>query len=37
VPWGGRRQNEQGEVEREFILMDCSHGEHRVYLKRSDI
>lgn len=32
-----RRINEQGEVEKEFIMLDCAHNEHIVWLKRSDI
>lgn len=37
VPHKGRRVNENGEVEREFVMLDCQHGERIVWLKRSDI
>ena len=37
VPHKGVRVNEAGEVEREFVLLNCKHGEHKVWLKRSDI
>lgn len=37
VPYKGRRLNEDGELERQFVLIDCAHGEHTVWLKRSDI
>lgn len=37
VPHGGTRTNEQGEIERQFIMLDCKHGEHLVWLKRTDI
>lgn len=37
VPYRGFRVNDQGEAEREFILLDCKHGEHTVWLKRNEI
>lgn len=37
VPHKGFRTNADGEEEREFIMLDCNHGEHIVWLKRSDI
>jgi len=37
VPYKGRRVTDDGEVEREFVILDCIHGEHTVWLKRSDI
>lgn len=37
VPRKGRRVNEVGELEREFVLIDCQHGEHTVWLTRADI
>ena len=37
IPIGELRTNEQGEVEREFQLLKCQHGESRVWLKRTDI
>jgi hypothetical protein len=33
----GTRVNSDGEVEKEFIMLDCVHGEHIVWLKRTDI
>lgn len=37
VPYKGIRTREDGVVEREFILLNCQHGEHRVWLTRADI
>lgn len=37
LPYKHFRVNEQGETEREFILLNCQHKEHVVWLKRSDI
>ena len=37
VPHKGTRINADGETEREFIMLDCQHGEHIVWLKRTDL
>jgi len=37
VPYKGMRVNADGEVEREFVMLDCQHGEHIVWLSRKDI
>lgn len=37
VPTSKKRLNDQQEVECEFILLDCKHGVHKTWLKRSDI
>lgn len=37
VPHKGLRMTEDGEMEREFVMLDCQHKEHIVWLKRSDI
>ncbi len=37
VPHKGKRQGEDGEWEREFIMLDCTHGQHVVWFRRSDI
>jgi len=36
VPHKGRRTNSDGEVEREFVMLDCIHDCHIVWLKRTD-
>lgn len=37
VPFGSVRTREDGTRERQFILLDCAHGEHTVWLTRADI
>ena len=37
VPCKGRRVTEAGVVERAFIMLNCQHGEHIVWLSRQDI
>lgn len=37
VPHKIRRKNEAGQIEREFILLDCKHGDHTTFLTRADI
>lgn len=37
VPHKHIRVNADGENEREFVMLDCAHGEHLVFLRRSDI
>ena len=37
IPHIGIRTAEDGSTEREFILLDCKHGLHKVWLKRTDI
>lgn len=37
VPHKKRQVTESGEIEREFILLNCKHGAHTVFLRRCDI
>lgn len=37
VPFGPTREREDGTIERQFILLDCQHGEHVIWLTRVDI
>lgn len=37
VPHKHFRVNSDGETERDFVILDCVHNEHLVFLKRSDI
>jgi hypothetical protein len=34
---GKRRVNAENQIEVEAILMDCTHGEHVIWIKREDI
>ena len=37
VPLGNTRQREDGETEVEVVMLNCTHGEHRIWITRKDI